>query len=487
MRLAGIINSMKPTNYIIFVIFTAFFAGAATESFAQWSADTKISVSDTNAVLSENADICLAASGDSVHAVWWDTKNDSTAIFYRHSYDGGITWASPKRITSPSKSVDLPSIAISGSMVHVSYRNNADSGSYYIRSSDGGNTWGNPVSLGTYYFWPSIAASGSNVFIGFNSSISGNSEVYFRRSTDNGSTWSQTFQISNALKRSEDQSLSASGSYIHFVWNDNRTGIMQTWYRRSSDNGITWGPETQLTNAALFAYFPMVNAQGANIDVVRGDRDAANNFHIMYTHSIDFGSTWSTEQELSNNATSSAYPVVKRDGQNVHALWYDFNDDMYYRRSTDGGVTWEAAQSLVSAANKPAKPFIAISGPTLHVIWIDKREGHPEVYYKRYVSVDTTTQASVSPANGLVNLLEITPNPVSNYATLKLSVLSHLEDVKINFYDAAGRLSQTQLVGGLNEGLQSIPLILPQISGIAFLRIIAKGMVIGTSDMIIVR
>ncbi|MFI5264196.1 MAG: sialidase family protein, partial [Candidatus Kapaibacterium sp.] len=218
---------MKSINYIIFAIFAAFLAGSATGSFAQWTADTKISVSDTNAALSENADICLAVSGDSLHAVWWDTKTDSTAIFYRHSYDGGITWAAPMRLTPLSKSVDFPSIAVSGSMVHVSYRNNDDSGSYYIRSTDGGKTWGNPVSLGTYYFWPSVAASGSNVYIGFNPVMPGNSEVYFRRSTDNGSTWSATTQISNALNRSEDQSISASGSYVHFVWNDNRTGIMQ--------------------------------------------------------------------------------------------------------------------------------------------------------------------------------------------------------------------------------------------------------------------
>jgi len=87
----------------------------------------------------------------------------------------------------------------------------------------------------------------------------------------------------------------------------------------------------------------------------------------------------------------------------------------------------------------------------------------------------------------LLNLLEVTPNPVSNYAVLKLGVTGRLEHVQINFYDAAGRLSQTQVVGSLQEGVQNIPLLLPQNSGITFLRIISAGNFIGTAEILIVR
>jgi len=690
------INLMKHIKFIIFAVVGVAFFLAANTSHAQWNVDSKISISDTNAALSENADLCLVVNGDSVHVVWWDTKTDSTAIFYRHSYDGGATWAAPMRITPFFKSVDFSSIAVSGSMVHVAWRNNSDSGSYYIHSTDGGNTWGNSISLGVYYFWPSVASSGSNVYMTFNSSIPGNSEVYFRLSTDNGTTWNPVYQISNALGRSEDQSISVFGNDVHLVWNDNRTGIMQAWYRHSRDNGVTWGPETQLSNAVHFSYFPVVNATGQYVDVARGDRDANNNFHIMYMHSNDSGATWSAETELSNNATSSAYPVVKRDGQNVHIVWFDFNGDIYYRRSLDGGVTWDPVQDLVS--NKPAKPFIAISGPVLHLIWLDSREGHPEVYYKRNptgnpvppsmhltvtpsgvdfgnyrigsskdsaimlhnsgstqinilfsaladpangfgffnvpksiapndsatitvrfspqiaepydatlklttdespsstypiylrgngegsskfslpgyeidfgnvdsgksarkpltimnigttttidsitiegsnefavdspkvpfqfpsggnnqlwisfnpnrlgsisatlristadgvnasvslygVGIADSTQQSVHVINSVLNLLEVTPNPTSNNAMLHLSTTKNLEDVKISFYNSAGQLLSSQNIGELSEGLQNIPLALPQISGVAFLRITSGGELIGTAEIVIV-
>jgi hypothetical protein len=421
---------MKKLLYIILT--AAAICGFSSEIRAQWTVDTKLSVTDTNAALSENADICLVASGDSVHVVWYDNKKDSGAIYYRHSYDGGITWAAPMRLTPFSKSVDFPSVALSGSFVHVGWRDNSDSGSYYIHSTDGGNTWGSPVLLGTYYFWPSVAASGSNAYMTFNSSIAGNSEVYFRRSTDNGATWNPVFQISNppgrVQGRSEDQSISASSNNIDMVWNDNRTGIMQAFYRRSRDNGVTWGPEIQLSNALKFSYFPMVRASGQFVDVVRGDRDAGNNFQIMYTHSNDSGTTWSTEVNLSNSSSSNAYPVIMRDGQNVHVVWWSFGGGIFYRRSTDGGVTWDSTTSLLNVSSRSTGSFIELSGPVLHLIWLDSREGHNEVYYKR-----NPTGNPVAPSANFV-----APNTI-DFGNLKIALtrdsaitLHNLGKVKLN-------------------------------------------------------
>src|SRR5690348_16958936 len=110
------------------------------ELCAQWSADSKISVTDTSAGLNENMGQCLAASGDSIHVVWFDHKTDSTAIYYRHSYDAGKTWGAVTMIAGISKSVDLPSIAASGAKVHITWRDNttALATSYYRRSLDGG-------------------------------------------------------------------------------------------------------------------------------------------------------------------------------------------------------------------------------------------------------------------------------------------------------------------------------------------------------------
>lgn len=371
---------------IILLLFGTSIAAIAPRLCAQWSADSKISTTDTTASLNENMGQCLAVSGDSVHVIWSDRKTDTMAIYYRHSYDAGLTWSAITRIAGFSKSVDLPSIAVNGSTVHVTWRDNTAAVpiSYYRRSLDGGNTWGNPVSLGNYVFWPNVTCSGSLVIVGLNDSHPGNSEVYLRRSTDNGTSWSDSIQISHALDRSEDQSIAAAGGFVHMAWNDKRTGIMQTWYSRSTDNGATWGQETQFTNTTGFAYFPIVHTSGANVDVAWGEHaSGVNVFDIFFKTSSDYGATWSAQQQLTHGTSSSAYPTIARDGKNVYLVWGTFGGDTYYEHSGDGGITWDPLKSLVSVAGNPFAPFIVVSGPALHVIWIDKREGHPEVYYKR--------------------------------------------------------------------------------------------------------
>ncbi|MGA2296801.1 MAG: sialidase family protein, partial [FCB group bacterium] len=240
---------------------------------AQWEADVKLSTNEVNALTNENMGQCIGVNGNVIHVVWSDVINGN-GIYYKRSTDGGTTWGPDTRISGSPSISDFPSIAVVGNNIHVDYRDSipGSRNSNYIRSTDGGNTWGTPVSLGSYFWWPSISASDNGVFMSLNSQTTGNSEVWCRASTDNGITWNPVFQISNALGRSEDPSIAAGGGYVHLAWNDNRTGIMQTFYRRSTNLGATWGPEIQRTNTTVFAYCPVLSVSGADVDLVWGDR-----------------------------------------------------------------------------------------------------------------------------------------------------------------------------------------------------------------------
>ncbi|HYM20717.1 MAG TPA: choice-of-anchor D domain-containing protein [Candidatus Kapabacteria bacterium] len=94
---------------------------------------------------------------------------------------------------------------------------------------------------------------------------------------------------------------------------------------------------------------------------------------------------------------------------------------------------------------------------------------------------------SVRMIDQVVNLLEVVPNPASNAATLKIGVTSHLEDVKLTYYNDAGQLLSSQYVGTLSDGLNSVPLTLPQVNGVAFVRITAGGEMIATVQIVITR
>jgi hypothetical protein len=484
------VDSRKLLTYVVTLLLALAVLPSVTR--AQWQLEKKISLSDTNAMLNENMGRCLAVSGDSVHVVWSDLKTDAGAVFYKHSFDGGVTWGQQTRLSPAPSHADFSCIAVCGATVHVAWRDSSTgkSISYYKRSLDGGNTWGASVSLGEYFWWPSITCSGSMVFVALNDKNTNNTEVYCRRSTDNGTTWDTVHQISNATGRSEDPSIAAGGGSVHLVWNDNRTGIMQTWYRRSSDNGVTWGPETQLSTATTFSYFPAVHTSGPNVDVVFGDR-FLNNFSVFIKQSSDYGVTWGVAKRLSSGLVNCAYPVLARNGQNIHVFYWVFNNDALYVRSRDGGATWDSTIVLVPAVNMPSSTFIELGDTSVYAIWVDRREGHTEIYFTKNPNGNKQDSAKSSivmqTSSSALGTIQLSPNPTTSSSILSVAVATRLEDVRVDMYDAAGRLVQSQFVGALEAGLRNIPLTLSKLSGVGFIRVLSAGRMIGSARIVIAR
>ena len=359
---------------------------------AQWSPDLKLSVGEASATTNENMGQCLAVSGDSVHTVWWDNINGS-AIYYKHSFDGGATWSAVTRLTSVPSHASFSSVACSGNFVYVAYRDSTSNGyvSTFLHSTDAGNSWSSSIPVGNFYWWPSVTAAGNNVYLSLNSvEDSSNTEVYFRRSTDNGTTWDSIIRISNSKGRSEDPSIAACNGYVHLAWFDNRTGNREIFYRRSTDNGITWEPEINISNTnGVYAYCPMVSVNGANVDVVWSGGSA-----ISHKYSTDYGNTWSTI-DSAGAKRSVYYPVITRINSQIHLVYFNFNNGIYYQHSSNNGQTWDVDTNIVTGANKKS-PFVAVGGSTVHLIWTDGREGHNAIYYKKYSSNNGNSKTSIT-------------------------------------------------------------------------------------------
>ena len=62
--------------------------------------------------------------------------------------------------------------------------------------------------------------------------------------------------------------IASSGSVVHVVWYDNRDGNNEIYYKRSTDEGISWGTDTRLTNNSAFSYTPSVTVTGSVVHVV---------------------------------------------------------------------------------------------------------------------------------------------------------------------------------------------------------------------------
>jgi len=283
---------------------------------------------------------------------------------------------------------------------NLNYNTSNTASSMYRRSRDGGTTWDPEVDLGNCTFWPGIATAPgtSYVYLTINSyDSSGSSQVYFRRSSDNGATWQPLQQLSNASGRSEDPAMSAYGNLVYIVWNDNRSGTMEVMYRRSADNGQTWGVETPLTKTPANTYTPTVFASSpTSVSIAYIDHEfGANIWHIMTLISNDGGLTFGVPFDHTPNDTqcSELYPSLVQVGSNIHLAWTgdmgcsSNSQKLKYQLSKDGGKSWSEITNLVNTGTRsPFSVFISVFQSVVHITWTylsNGTQGQGQVYYSR--------------------------------------------------------------------------------------------------------
>ena len=235
--------------------------------------------------------IALAARDGHVYLVYHSQQK----IFASISHDGGATWmvTQPVRNTNSELGVSLPSGAAIDSQ-GVAYfawngvnRPGQAKGTinlYVTKTADGGATWTTSVidqsaappqcDCGGWDYWGGQMAIGvddlDRVYVLWNANRVrfGPNRLFFARSTDGGATWSNAIDVSPAPAGSNNlfPALVATGDGdVRIAWQDDRNGHdaggddpnarWNTYYRHSSDGGMSWSAETQLSAfVAGYAY-----------------------------------------------------------------------------------------------------------------------------------------------------------------------------------------------------------------------------------------
>jgi len=404
---------------------------------AQWSTPVNISPNAMSASMNENMGPCIAVSHDTIHVIWSDKRTKGTAIYYTRSVDTGHTWSDAVAITDTMGNATMPSLAVNGSNIHVVWLDNslANPASCYKHSLDGGHTWSSNVFIDSNtIFWPGVAVSGSTVLVSLNKGSMDSTFVLLTKSTNNGATWGaeQTVSTRTGKGRSEDQATATDGNYIHMSWNDNRSGVMEIYYRRSTDMGTTWDTEVAITSGD--SYTTMVFLDSSHVDVAHGFYDTY--FNSWLRRSSDSGATWSPDVQVTTNDTAGhdeLYPFMVRDGLNIYMVSYEIPVGEWYSQSSDGGATW-TPQLFLGAGS--GSSFIALTCPVLHIVWPDKGV----IYYMRNPVGDSdcaaatgTLVAGIAANNPVISIY---PNPVENNVNI---TFSETGNHSIELYDVTGR------------------------------------------------
>ncbi len=309
---------------------------SSTDNGLSWGADYKIS---NTSYLSY--DPVIVSSGSVVHLIWRENTQYSTQVQYIRSTDNGLSWGNMIVFSEGGQ----PTISVNGSLVIAAWgkSQNNNTNIFYNRSTNNGFSWeqnirltvdtsraGNPCSF----------ISGDTVHIVWSDYRSSNSEIYYIQSTNSGVSWRNEIRLTNNLSESTRPDLEVLNGRVHVFWRDSPTptAMEQVFYKQSTDGGNNWGSNSQLTTGFVGTEIDAAS-RFSNLHIIWTDSRNPPNYEIFYKHSTDNGITWGADTRLTNDPANSWAGSVGVSDSIVHVIWGDMRNgtgEIYHKMNLTG-------------------------------------------------------------------------------------------------------------------------------------------------------
>ena len=170
--------------------------------------------------------------------------------------------------------------------------------------------------------------------------------------------------------------VAAWNSNVYLLWQDSIPSNYKNYdifIKNSNDNGTTFGSSVNLSNNSGFSEHPQIAAYDNNVYAIWTD-DTSGNREVLFTRSVDNGTSFDKIKNLSNNTSDSFNQEIAVFGDTVYVVWLDqtYEDDetnILLKASGDGGETFGRTVNISSNANQETFPKIAAFEGSVYIAW----------------------------------------------------------------------------------------------------------------------
>jgi hypothetical protein len=367
-----------------------FFKGSTT------SGDSFQSTKDlSNGKDGEAVEQHIAKEGNNVYVVW----SEDGDIFFKRSTNNGASFGSTINLSNDPHDSSDPDIASIGSKVYVTWIDrdpeiDFPEEIFFKRSTNEGSSFGSTIKdihgFRDCIHDPQIDASGNNVYITYNFGCEEDQRVAFVRSTNNGASFSDRMEIVNIEGSIRGFETKAFGSNVYIVWSDTRTqagGIDDTFFRKSTNNGASFGSEVNLSSNGGSSFDPDLDVTGKNVYVTWVDDTPGNN-DILFRKSTNEGDSFGSTKNLSSNGGDSDNPQISSIGTSVRIVWQDDtqgNSDIFFKASGNRGDSFGSTRNLSDNDGGSLNPMIISAEDNVYTVWQDDTPGNFDIFFKKGV------------------------------------------------------------------------------------------------------
>jgi hypothetical protein len=297
-----------------------------------WSAPRPI---DPEPVVGGQYDSQIAVDPVDGKTVWASfLQNGKSSIAVMKSTNFGQSWTGPTIVENLQRSTDKDILAVRGATIAVAY--NAAQKIYASISHDGGQTWATQlINSGSMQQGWSLGGGGGidslgNIYFSWdgytqNGQAKGPVNLFVTESRDGGQTWSLTtmgvsgapYPCSNcgfAFLGAAATMTIGSDDTVFVLWNSTvdqtDTAPERIYFAKSTNRGASYSSRQDVSLAAqgVEHSFPAIATGTSSGDVRIAWMDMrTGRWNLFYRTSVDGGSTWSGETQVSSFVPGYSY------------------------------------------------------------------------------------------------------------------------------------------------------------------------------------